>query len=144
MFTNVFTTVLAATATLMGAVAASPIDNTAAAAGKPFTMDTRAVSGRFTYYNPGLGACGQSHSDSDYVVALNYVDFDPHTPNGNPNNNDLCGRRIRASYNGKSVDVTIVDRCPGCPQGGLDFSPAAFQALASLDVGVIQGTWDYI
>jgi expansin (peptidoglycan-binding protein) len=137
MFTNVFITVLAVTATLMGTVTASPIDNTVAAIAKR-------VDGRFTYYDPGLGACGDTHSGSDYVVALNYVDFDPHTPNDNPNNNDLCGRRIRASYNGKTVEATIVDRCPGCPQGGLDFSPVAFQALANLDVGIIQGTWDYI
>lgn len=42
------------------------------------------VSGRFTHYSPGLGACGQTHTSNDFVVALNHVDFDPQTPNGNP------------------------------------------------------------
>ncbi|KAK4148592.1 RlpA-like double-psi beta-barrel-protein domain-containing protein-containing protein [Chaetomidium leptoderma] len=139
MFTNVFTTVLAITATLMAATTASPI-----VAGATPGEQSALSAGRFTYYTPGLGACGQSHSSSELVVALNHVDFDPYTPNGNPNNNSLCGRRIRASYGGKSVDVTVVDRCPACNAGDLDLNPTAFQALASLDVGVIQGTWEWI
>lgn len=126
MFTSVVATSLAVMATVMGAVTASPI---AAASGNPLAINTAhgaLTSGRFTYYTPGLGACGQTHSESDLVVALNAADFDPSTPNGNPNNNPLCGRRIRASYNGKSVDVTLVDRCPGCNSGDLDLSPSAF------------------
>ncbi len=60
-------------------------------------------------------------------MALSYADFDPYTPNGNPNNNSLCGKKLRASYNGKSVDVTVVDRCTGCASGSLDLSPTAFR-----------------
>jgi expansin (peptidoglycan-binding protein) len=145
MFATTIASVLAVTATLMGAVVASPISS-ADAISAAADNDKRAAqaSGRFTYYNPGLGACGQNHGDGDYVVALSHADFDPSTPNGNPNNNPLCGRRLRASYLGKTVDVTVVDRCEGCASGDLDFSPAAFQALAALSVGVIQGTWEWI
>lgn len=145
MFVTTIASVLAVTATLMGAVIATPITS-ADAISAATDNDKRAIqaSGRFTYYNPGLGACGQTHGDGDLVVALSYVDFDPQTPNGNPNNNPLCGRRLRAHYAGKSVDVTAVDRCPGCNSGDLDLSPAAFQALADLSVGVIQSTWEYI
>ncbi|KAK4235238.1 hypothetical protein C8A03DRAFT_36924 [Achaetomium macrosporum] len=42
---------------------------------------------------------------------MSHADFDPSTPNGNPNNNPLCGKRLRASYNGKNVDVTVIDHC---------------------------------
>ncbi|KAK0710461.1 RlpA-like double-psi beta-barrel-protein domain-containing protein-containing protein, partial [Apiosordaria backusii] len=86
----------------------------------------------------GLGACGQLHQDSELVAAISYAVFDPQTPGGNPNNNPLCGRRIRASFESKSVEVTVVDRCPGCSAGSLDLSPAAFQKLADLGRGRIQ------
>ncbi|KAK4112526.1 hypothetical protein N656DRAFT_805938 [Canariomyces notabilis] len=81
------------------------------------TPDVKAAagySGRFTHYAPGLGACGQYHSGADWIVALSHIIFDPNTPNGNPNNNALCGRRLRAWYGGKQVDFTVVDRCEAC------------------------------
>ncbi|KAK3690169.1 RlpA-like double-psi beta-barrel-protein domain-containing protein-containing protein, partial [Podospora appendiculata] len=90
------------------------------------------TTGSFTYYETGLGACGWYSSDSDYIVALNWEQFDPATPNGNPNDNTLCGSQIQANYNGNSVVVTVVDRCAGCSWGDLDFSPAAFSQLADL------------
>ncbi|KAJ3551562.1 hypothetical protein NM688_g4634 [Phlebia brevispora] len=44
-------------------------------------------------------------------------------------------------------DECIIDaetQCPGCPDGGLDLTPALFEFLAgSLDAGVIYGTWEY-
>ncbi|KAH6623184.1 RlpA-like double-psi beta-barrel-protein domain-containing protein-containing protein [Chaetomium tenue] len=144
MFATTIASVLAVTATLMGATVATPISTTDAISAAGADKRAAQTSGRFTYYNPGLGACGQNHGDGDYVVAMSHADFDPSTPNGNPNNNPLCGRRIRASYAGKSVDVTVVDRCKACNSGDLDFSPAAFQTLAALSVGVIQGTWEWI
>ncbi|KAK3949153.1 RlpA-like double-psi beta-barrel-protein domain-containing protein-containing protein [Pseudoneurospora amorphoporcata] len=106
-------------------------------------LDPRSFSSRITWYNTGLGACGSTSNDGQLVVALNHDQFDPSTPNGNPNLNSLCGRNIRVNANGRSVTVKLVDRCAGCPYGGLDLSPAAFSALASLSVGVLQGTWDW-
>lgn len=104
----------------------------------------RAYTGDFTYYNTGLGACGKVNKDTDLIVALNKAKFDPKTPNGNPNKNTLCGKKIKASYQGKSVTVTIVDRCPGCGPNDLDLSPAAFKKLAPLSVGRFKGTWEFI
>ncbi|KAK3984176.1 RlpA-like double-psi beta-barrel-protein domain-containing protein-containing protein [Cladorrhinum sp. PSN332] len=109
----------------------------------PGEINARAT-GQFTWYNTGLGACGKTNNDQQLVVALNRATFDPQTPNGNPNRNPLCGRRIRINYQGKSVDVTVVDRCPGCGPNDLDLSPAAFQRLAGLDKGRITGTWNWI
>ncbi|EAA30355.1 hypothetical protein GE21DRAFT_10526 [Neurospora crassa] len=108
------------------------------------TLDPRSFSSRITWYNTGLGACGTYSNDGQLVVALNHDQFDPSTPNGNPNRNSLCGRRIRVNANGRSVTVTLVDRCTQCPYGGLDLSPAAFSVLASTSVGVVQGSWDWV
>ncbi|KAK1835662.1 RlpA-like double-psi beta-barrel-protein domain-containing protein-containing protein [Podospora conica] len=103
-----------------------------------------ALSGDFTHYATGLGACGIIHSDADYVVALSPQLFDPSTPAGNPNHNTLCGRKIKASYGGKTVTVEVADRCAGCPGlNDLDLSPPAFKDLADLGVGRIQGTWEW-
>ncbi|KAH6615969.1 RlpA-like double-psi beta-barrel-protein domain-containing protein-containing protein [Chaetomium sp. MPI-SDFR-AT-0129] len=138
MFSFKITSTLAVLATLLAGTTASPVS-----VGE---IDTRAAltNGRFTYYNPGRGACGTNHGDGDLVVALSHADFDPSTPNSNPNNNPLCGRRLRASFSGRNVDVTVVDRCVACNSGDLDLSPTAFQALADLSVGVIQGSWTWL
>ena len=37
--------------------------------------------------------------------------YDAHNQGGNPNNNPLCGHKIRATHGGKSLILTVVDRC---------------------------------
>ncbi|CAG8723683.1 11588_t:CDS:1 [Ambispora leptoticha] len=101
-------------------------------------------SGDGTYFNPGLGACGEQDNDSSMIVALAAPDFDPSTPNGNPNKNTLCGRGIRIYYNGKSVDGKVTDRCPECKSGDVDMSPAMFDTIADPSQGRIPITWDFI
>ncbi|KAI8063584.1 RlpA-like double-psi beta-barrel-protein domain-containing protein-containing protein [Gongronella butleri] len=98
-------------------------------------------SGRGTWYTPDLGSCGKTNSESDMVVALNEADM----ANGsNSNSNPKCGKQIDITYGGKSVTATIVDTCPSCPKGALDLSPAVFEQLAKLSVGVIQLQWSYV
>lgn len=46
--------------------------------------------GEATFYNTGLGSCGITSSDSEYVVAISHVLMDA-SSTGNPNNNPLCG-----------------------------------------------------
>lgn len=56
--------------------------------------------------------------------------FDPSTPNGNPNQNTLCGRKIKVSYGVKTITVTVADRCEGCPGvNDLDLSSSASRTL---------------
>ena len=101
-------------------------------------------NGRFTWYNVGVGytACGSLHGDDELVLAMNAPQFDPFTPHGNPNLNTLCNKKIQVTGPHGSAEVLLVDRCPVCPYGGLDLSPAAFRAVAeNLDIGVVQGTW---
>ncbi|KAI1455979.1 RlpA-like double-psi beta-barrel-protein domain-containing protein-containing protein [Annulohypoxylon moriforme] len=92
-----------------------------------------ATSGQMTWYQPGLGACGQTNSASDAVVAMSSPDQDGH-----------CGQTVKISYGGKTATATVVDKCPGCSANSIDASPAIFQQLASLDVGRIQITWEYV
>ncbi|KAH9813762.1 Non-catalytic module family EXPN [Melampsora americana] len=87
--------------------------------------------GRATFYATGLGSCGDTNTDSDYIVALNQAQYD----------SSWCGKTITISYGGKSCQAVVKDLCPGCPMGGLDMSPGLFKYFASEDVGVFYMTW---
>lgn len=97
-------------------------------------------SGDATYYNTGLGSCGWTSKDSDLIVALNHGQM----ANGaNSNNNPNCGRSITATGPNGSVTVKVVDTCPGCANGDLDLSPAAFAKIADMSAGRVPVTWDW-
>lgn len=102
--------------------------------------------GEGTYYGTGLGACGITNNDDQLIAAVSHLMFDtfPDYKGGNPNNNPICGKKVTATYQGRSVQVTITDRCVACGMFDLDFSPKAFSALAAQSVGRIVGmewTW---
>ncbi|EIW81913.1 plant expansin [Coniophora puteana RWD-64-598 SS2] len=102
--------------------------------------------GDATYYTPGLGACGQTSTSDDLIVAVSHSLYDtyPGYKGTNPNNNPVCGRKINAHWGGKSVTVKVVDRCTGCAVTDLDFSPAAFKHLSPLSAGRLHGmTWTW-
>ncbi|GEQ69859.1 hypothetical protein JCM33374_g3534 [Metschnikowia sp. JCM 33374] len=100
-------------------------------------------AGHATYYNPGMGACGMVHTDSDYIVAVGDMLYEQYTPDGNPNHNTLCGAKLIAHYEGKSVEVTVVDRCGSCSPNDLDLSPVAFAQIANQGLGIINLTWEW-
>ncbi|KAI0756636.1 RlpA-like double-psi beta-barrel-protein domain-containing protein-containing protein [Daedaleopsis nitida] len=129
--------------------AASPTPTTTAASSgnDPLGILTGTHSGDGTFYNTGLTACGITNTDSELIAAVSHELFDnfPGYQGGNPNNNPLCKRKIRATYQGNSVDVQITDRCVGCAMFDVDFSPAAFEKLASFDLGRIHGVeWHWL
>ncbi|GAW04970.1 expansin family protein [Lentinula edodes] len=105
-------------------------------------------SGDGTYYDAGLGACGITNTDTDYIAAIGEDFFDQYAihmgvTSGNPNENPICNKKVIATYQGKSVTVAITDRCGGCTNPySLDFTPTAFSQLADQSVGRITGmTW---
>ncbi|GEQ71215.1 hypothetical protein JCM33374_g4896 [Metschnikowia sp. JCM 33374] len=100
-------------------------------------------AGHATYYNPGMGACGMVHADSDFIVAVGDKLYESYTPGGNPNENTLCGAKLIAHYEGKSVEVTVVDRCGSCSPNDLDLSPVAFAQIANQGLGKINLTWEW-
>ncbi|KAJ7026256.1 RlpA-like double-psi beta-barrel-protein domain-containing protein-containing protein [Mycena alexandri] len=102
-------------------------------------LQRRDGSAKFTNYNAGLGACGATNSDSEFVVALSAQDWD---------NGASCFKEIYITYNGISATAKIVDECMICPHNGLDFSQSLFGHFVggeqnNLQVGVIHGDWSY-
>ncbi|QRV76345.1 hypothetical protein RhiJN_04360 [Ceratobasidium sp. AG-Ba] len=104
-------------------------------------------SGDATFYGTGLGACGFPNKDTDFIAAASKLLFDGFEgyTGGNPNNNPICNKKVKAFYQGKSVTVTITDRCEACSKFALDFSPSAFSQLADQSIGRLHGmTWSFI
>jgi len=104
-------------------------------------------SGDLTYYDLGLTACGKVYNNHEYVAAVSQLLFDAVPGAGaNPNNNPICGKKVRVSYHGKSIIVTLVDRCTACKVLDLDLSPDAFSQLADQSVGRVTSgmTWTWV
>lgn len=105
--------------------------------------DEPSHTGKSTHYKPDLGACGKRSDSSDLVVALSSSMYGTKS-SGKSSKSSNCGRKLRATYNGNSVDVTVVDRCADCGDEDLDLSPAAFEKLAPLGKGLLHNvkwTW---
>jgi len=110
--------------------------------GSPLATRDITRTGRATYFYPGLGACGTYSNDQSMIVAMNAPTFDSYPGAGsNPNTNPICGKTVTVNYQGKTVVVQVVDKCPSCGANDIDLSPAAFSVLADESVGVIQATW---
>lgn len=103
-------------------------------------------TGDATYYGTGLGACGIVSNDGSMIAAASHILFDSFPgATANPNLNPICGRKVRATYEGKSVEVQIVDRCTGCAVHDLDFSPTAFAMLGEMEKGRLHHMkWEWI
>lgn len=104
-------------------------------------MDKRIMhSGQATYYAVGLGACGWTNGDNEFVVALNQPQYER-------NNGGNCGQTIRVcnEQNGNCETAKVVDECPGCADGSLDMAPALFSALnnGNMDAGVFPISWHF-
>ncbi|OJI98930.1 hypothetical protein ASPVEDRAFT_126152, partial [Aspergillus versicolor CBS 583.65] len=101
-------------------------------------------TGDLTYYDPGLGSCGISSKSSENICAVSHVVFDAASTSGNPNENPLCGLKLRIRRGDKSVDVKVVDRCPGCSVDDLDVSSAVFEELGDLAEGRVTVDWAWL
>nr|GAT43230.1 predicted protein [Mycena chlorophos] len=105
-------------------------------------------TGSLTYYNTGLDACGFTDSDSSsYIAAMSLAIFNnyPGYDGTDSNNNPICNKQVKVTWQGKSTTVRVVDACVGCSTTQLDLSPLAFQALADLSVGELDGaTWEWV
>ncbi|KAF9547117.1 hypothetical protein CPC08DRAFT_648849 [Agrocybe pediades] len=99
------------------------------------SLQRRFDNARFTFFEVGLGACGKTNVDSDFIVALNSAQYD---------GGAHCFQEITITVGGKTLAAQIVDECPGCPEFGLDLSPGLFDFFASPDVGLLTGSWDFV
>ncbi|KAG1057591.1 hypothetical protein G6F43_000572 [Rhizopus delemar] len=90
------------------------------------------MSGDGTFYEVGLGSCGDTNSNSELVAALS---------SSLMSDGDYCGKKITIKSSKGSVTVKVVDTCPSCAKGDVDLSPTAFKKLGSLSEGRIDITW---
>lgn len=101
-----------------------------------------------TWYqqNGNAGACGEYNSDDAPIIAINgvssssyWTDYSQKSP--------YCGRWVDIvnTDNGKTVSAKIADVCPTCPGNGesIDLSIGAFQALGTLDEGMLNIKWRF-
>lgn len=99
-------------------------------------------SGDITYYAVGLGACGEDDSgkdNSDNIVALSSALMGAQS-NGNPK----CGQTITIYGNGKSVQATVRDKCPGCDLNSIDVSEKVYKELwGGLGSGRQRISWSF-
>jgi len=118
----------------------------------PLPSNTATFSGDLTYYSPGpgYGACGFENTSTDSICAVSHIIWDAASTSSNPNNNPLCGKKIRitrfdATKGGnRSVDVEVVDRCVGCKATDLDLSLKMFTTLADEALGRTTGSWAWL
>jgi len=100
--------------------------------------------GELTYYAAGMGACGIESRDGDKVVALSMLLFDHVATGANPNLNPLCGKKVRARREGRSVDLVVVDRCVGCQMRDLDVTEKVFAGLGKVEEGRVDVEWSWL
>lgn len=81
---------------------------------------------------------------------MSHLLWDAVSTSSNPNNNPLCGKKIRitrfdATKGGnRSQDVEVVDRCVGCKATDLDLSLTVFDNLAEEADGRVVGSWAWL
>ncbi|EAS27380.3 riboflavin aldehyde-forming enzyme [Coccidioides immitis RS] len=101
-------------------------------------------SGDLTYYEPGLGACGITSAASENVCAVSRILYDAASTGSDPNQNPLCGLKLRLRRGDKSVDVTVVDRCVACEPTDIDVSVSVFEKLALVEQGRVDVEWAWL
>jgi hypothetical protein len=93
-----------------------------------------------------LGACGEPMLPTELTVALAQPAWGASTYDvmTGKATNKWCGQKIRIEYNGKSVDATIMDMCPGCAGHDIDLSDATWDAIGMKEWTRVQGSWSII
>ncbi|KAJ2970584.1 hypothetical protein NQ176_g8122 [Zarea fungicola] len=95
--------------------------------------------GQASYYTPngGQGACGgKGLQNNDLIVAL---------PSKAYAGGKNCNKKINVTFNGKTVQGTVKDLCPGCPQNQIDLSEGYFKRFGSTDIGILKPlTWTVV
>ncbi|KAF8349996.1 hypothetical protein F5887DRAFT_914015 [Amanita rubescens] len=88
---------------------------------------------------------GSGGNEPSFMFGLQLGQGTFYSSGGDPNANPICGRKVKVTYQGKTVTVTITDRCTGCALTSLDFSPAAFDTLADPSVGRLYDIqWEWV
>ncbi len=94
-------------------------------------------TGEGTYYGgDGSGNCSYDVGGAGVLyAAMNELDYE---------NAAICGGYVRATGPDGTVTVKIVDRCPECAPGDIDFSPEAFDLIADPVDGRVPISWELV
>ncbi|GBE83132.1 RlpA-like double-psi beta-barrel-protein domain-containing protein-containing protein [Sparassis latifolia] len=117
---------------LASAAFSSPVPDNGASLVKRITH-----TGRGTWFDVGLGACGYTDQNSDHIVAISH---DIYGSGGN------CNQYMAITNNANGVTVIgrTRDKCMGCNANDIDMSRSLFEALgAALSVGVLDVSWHF-
>jgi len=85
--------------------------------------------GILTWYPTGLGACGITNHDNDFIVAVSesvYFSSGKYPA-------DVCFKTVTIQWQGKSTGATVVDGCQNCDGNHLDASPGLMHFFAQED-----------
>ncbi|QFZ20872.1 expansin EXLX1 family cellulose-binding protein [Saccharothrix syringae] len=92
--------------------------------------------GEGTYYGAtGQGNCSYDPGGDTAIAALNHTDYA---------GSALCGAYLRATGPRGTVTVKVVDRCPECAPGDIDFSAQAFARVADPAAGRVPISWQLV
>jgi len=98
--------------------------------------------GEATFYDVGLGACETVNANSEFVGALNSVDFGQQD---RPRNSPACSSCVTvwspSALDKPPVLVKLVDKCPTCNRGDIDLSPAVFNHFFPPEKGRFDILW---
>jgi hypothetical protein len=97
--------------------------------------------------NGALGACGTNLDNESMVAAIADDTWGASTYDymTGASSNKWCGQRVRVSLDGRFVDVTIMDMCPGCKGKDIDLSDKAWRELTNGELpGRKQATWSML
>ena len=99
-------------------------------------MPGTTYEGEGTFYGgDGSGNCSYPAGGSVFYAAMNETDYE---------NSYNCGGYIEATGPDGTVTVKIVDRCPECLPGDVDFSPQAFDVIADPIDGRVPISWHLV
>lgn len=115
-------------------------------------MDPNQVfDARMTWYDKegGLGvkpgACGEINNRDQKIVALNKFQFVELSNSANPNQAEVCHKKIRIKHEDKETEAEVTDRCDGCNYGDIDGTQAVFNDLVGgLGAGNVSVSWSFI
>jgi expansin len=102
------------------------------------TVTPTVHKGEGTYYTfaDGSGNCMFPATPDDLDIgAMNHADYA---------NSAACGMCAHVVGAKGELNIRIVDQCPECPAGNIDFSPSAFAKLDDIEKGRIPITWTYV
>ncbi len=102
--------------------------------------DTIWYSGEGTQYGGIAGSnggnCGIYVDENDFLhCAMNHTQYD---------SSYACGACVKVTGPIGEITVKVVDRCPECKMGDIDFSTEAFTKIAKLEDGRVPIQWHFI